>query len=145
MEKEFCTYEQSLALRELGFNEPSFGYYIRNKRLIIEDGIIYINDLLEPSAPLIQQAFRFFREKYGLYFIIEQEPGAFLFECTIRSTNDYFIKNRAGYYKTYEEAQQACLDKLIELETVQHKKQKYIALTDLMKADESDGLYDLDI
>ena len=27
IEKEFIPYEQALALKELGFNEPYFGYY----------------------------------------------------------------------------------------------------------------------
>ena len=28
IEKEFVPYEESLALKELGFNEPCFGYFI---------------------------------------------------------------------------------------------------------------------
>ncbi len=28
MNKEFIPYEQALALKELGFDEPCFGYYV---------------------------------------------------------------------------------------------------------------------
>jgi len=31
MEKEFCTYEQSLALKELGFNMRCFGSYLQDE------------------------------------------------------------------------------------------------------------------
>lgn len=33
MEKEFVPYEQALALKELGFNEPCFGIYQKNKKI----------------------------------------------------------------------------------------------------------------
>jgi hypothetical protein len=31
MNKDFVPYEQALVLKELGFDEPCFGYYIDNK------------------------------------------------------------------------------------------------------------------
>ena len=31
MEKEFIPYEQALALKELGFNEPCFAYHRKDK------------------------------------------------------------------------------------------------------------------
>ena len=34
MNKEFVNYEQALALKELGFNESCFGYYIETKEWI---------------------------------------------------------------------------------------------------------------
>ena len=63
MEKEFVTYEQALALKELGFDEPCFGYYD-------EGGNLYTEMVEVLKAPLYQQAFRWFREKYGLYSCI---------------------------------------------------------------------------
>ena len=41
MEKEFVSYEQALALKELGFDEPCFGYYEPNGELdYIENHIL---------------------------------------------------------------------------------------------------------
>ena len=112
MKNEFCTYEQSVALKELGFDEPCLANYLDSD----PDTLFYnSNKFGKISAPLIQQAFRFFRENYGFYFTIEEEPGSYLYELTIRNTKDYFVKNRIGCYKTYEEAEQSCLDKIIKL------------------------------
>jgi hypothetical protein len=37
MEKEFISYEQALILKELGFNEPCFGWwFVDEKMLFIE-------------------------------------------------------------------------------------------------------------
>lgn len=117
MEKEFVTYEQALALKELGFwnqsNKPMAFYYESSS-----DGEIKlsrnfkISMAVDISAPLIQQAFRFFREKYGLYeYIILDEDNEFYF--TIYENGSEVI---AGYiFFIYEEAEQACLNKLIEI------------------------------
>jgi hypothetical protein len=85
MEKEFIPYEQALALKELGFDEPCFGTYLSSFQsdwkvyeLILEMGIteefednrnVY---LLEEacSAPTFSQAFRWFREKYDLNSLV---------------------------------------------------------------------------
>ena len=40
MQKEFIPYEQALALKELGFDEPCFAVYI-DKTLIMEDDWLY--------------------------------------------------------------------------------------------------------
>ncbi len=70
MNKEFIPYEQALKLKELGFDEECvFKYSIHRY-----DGIIYEitngctnKGLYKGSctAPLYQQAFRWFREKHG--------------------------------------------------------------------------------
>lgn len=68
MEKEFIPYEQALALKELGFDEPCFGTWDRPDKLWIGHvlGIDYTPDdtIL---APTFSQVFRFFREKYLLF------------------------------------------------------------------------------
>jgi len=68
MEKEFIPYEQALALKELGFNEPCLGYYIELRNP--QEGILTIdkceNNIDGVLAPLYQQAFRWFREKCNL-------------------------------------------------------------------------------
>jgi hypothetical protein len=117
MLKEFCTYEQALALKELGFDEPCFGYYVG-----LGDGkeepfkLVQIQSEKEQfqwtdnvyHAPLYQQAFRWLRNQYATCWYIQSEYPAFY---------GLFIHNGTDYdhtvYDTYEEAEQACLDKLI--------------------------------
>ena len=135
MEKEFITYEQALALKELGFDEPCFGYYIETREWIpasySQKGTIYPSnlDLMKEwvSAPLYQQAFRWFREKYDIQ--------GYIYSSTVRGNEENLFKQFTGYiwnirsidmpflstdardelHDTYEEAEQACLDKLIEI------------------------------
>ncbi len=81
MEKEFCTYEQALALKELGFDEKSLAYWFNETPLNPEgqclvyyqkpyDNTKITNGVIREYswAPLYQQAFRWFREKYDLQY-----------------------------------------------------------------------------
>ena len=81
MEKEFIPYEQALALKELGFDEPCFGYYIGgdwdydeyDMTLQFEIDFSKGNYLLDDkkcTAPTFSQAFRWFRERYKSKFIL---------------------------------------------------------------------------
>ena len=129
MTKEFCTYEQAMALKELDFDEPCFGTYLSSLQsdwkvyeLILEMGMneefednrnVY---LLEGacSAPLYQQAFRFFREKHNLVFNFISynivKPGEYHWSIT---WNDE--AKASGIVKTYEEAELECLNTLIKI------------------------------
>jgi hypothetical protein len=127
MNKEFCTYEQALALKELGFNEPCFSFYID------VDNFLYTNQKWlnynlndkRISAPLYQQAFRWFREKYNLCGeVYTVNMGAIDYTFQIRDLYSEDVKHNnfeaytggyIGTFLTYEEAEQACLDKLIEI------------------------------
>ena len=100
MEKEFVTYELAVKLKALGFDEECLSYYF-NKQLSFGSKTSY-GEVVE--APLYQQAFRWFREKYNLHFPIAVSDGFWFFE-----------RWRIGVYKTYEEAELACLTKLIEI------------------------------
>ncbi len=104
--KDFIPYEQALALKELGFDEPCFGYYNIDPQLKAP-----AFNMVKPfehewclPAPLKQQAFRWFREKHGLHFPIMMQDSIW-----------YFERFSTKGFKTYEEAEQACLDKLIEI------------------------------
>ena len=68
MNKEFIPYEQALELKELGFNELCLFYYTDNESLRIYHQSEIYDDLV--GAPLYQQAFRFFREKYSFTYSI---------------------------------------------------------------------------
>jgi hypothetical protein len=121
MENEFTTYEQSLALKELGFNEPCFSiYYSKDKSFSWHHHKDHTND--EPmldngefniSAPLYQQAFRWFREKYKLVAAITVENDDF--DYTIYIPWEIKEEHDSTRFTSYEEAEQACLDKLIEI------------------------------
>ena len=147
MTKEFVPYEQALALKELGFDEPCLLYII-----YVQDGDavtkipykpeIYINgytpkfkydyneeclmtelkDTLKYKVtlkiPTYSQAFRWFREKYDLRIWIESNYGVLKFEYVIATTNPNFIDKQFNdllSYRTHEEAELACLIKLIEI------------------------------
>jgi hypothetical protein len=73
MNKEFISYEQALALKELGFDEPCFGYYYPyyyNDRIYFEGSRLKVsndcNNLALVKAPLYQQAFRWLYQKLDI-------------------------------------------------------------------------------
>jgi hypothetical protein len=134
MKEEFVTYETALALKELGFNEPCLVYWVFDGKEITfstshnKSGwsmIGYKNSQMNKkaglcTAPLKQQAFRWFREKYKpeeLNFYIHlldthTIPKEYLPCYTIRrGVNIIEIKTS----DTYEEAESVCIDKLIEI------------------------------
>lgn len=116
MENECIPYEQALALKELGFNKPCFGFYNNGEAtpyirqdLSDELKLIYTGDF---EAPLFQQAFKWFREKYGLSGLIDigtQEYSFFVFN---EKEDSREVSNINGSYK---EAELECLKKLIEI------------------------------
>jgi len=139
MEKEFIPYEQALALKELGFNEPCFGwfgstlipsnfteFFLETEFGMNESPSDWVNsNFLDKacSAPLYQQAFRWFREKYNLYASFNIYNDKWL--CVIKSTisneteiSGYIvatINNGHPTFDTYPEAEFECLKKLIEI------------------------------
>jgi hypothetical protein len=110
MDKEFILYTQALALKELGFDEPCFGYYD-------EGGNLYTEMVEVLKAPLYQQAFRWFREKHDLPSHIaiywQHDWNNYSYEWNIVENHKQW--NVIEHFKTYEEAESACLDKLIEI------------------------------
>ena len=135
MEKEFLNYTEALALKELGFDEPCFGYYTGDKKhLLIRPNMGRRNEDLNDivcTAPLYQQAFRWFREKYELFseviMHIPQEgdlDGCFTYLFLISSVNNYTKNTKVNrtYYKSHEEAELECLKKLIEITQNTNKK-----------------------
>jgi hypothetical protein len=119
MNKEFVPYEIALALKELGFDEPCFGRYNVPGDFILSGCysnsplvsiLVEQNDICEAHtlAPTFSQAFRFFREKYfKMCFVYYDVEYRF---CFCIGYND-----KTKGFKTYEEAELACLNKLIEL------------------------------
>lgn len=119
MEKEFVTYDLALRMKALGFDKPCISAY---NKLGIPHNIMYHNGITYKVMfkdnclrPTWQSAFEWFREKYGLFpHIFSNEIGTFVW-C-IR----WYIDNEQkdipyNASLTYEEAELACLEKLIEI------------------------------
>jgi len=112
MKNEFIPYEQALALKELGFDEPCFGWFTTGYLRVGSVESKHVQGLGELLAPLYQQAFRWFREKYGLNHFVELDV-----DCGPNYYNGYVLCSLVYHGNNYEEAELACLKKLIELST----------------------------
>jgi hypothetical protein len=141
MKTEFIPYEQALALKELGFDEECFGRYLTEEawKLDLTPKSFKIKECqnskcseFDLSAPTFSQVFRWFREKYNISYSIDWMSRSSEFYngyyVHFRGINDNKINQEnfivlndelpsKGYkvYKTYEEAELACLKKLIEI------------------------------
>ena len=141
MTKEFITYNQALALKELGFDEPCLAYYqksavigddtilpiqIRNKASNFNDNEYSKMGVPFCSAPTYSQVFRWFREKYQLFHHVgvdqTTEPKFYYTIAKfVGNPNDltekewYWdgIEEGVYLYRTYEQAEKNCLEKLI--------------------------------
>jgi hypothetical protein len=131
MTKEFVPFELAVKLKQIGFDEPCLDFYDDNQELFYNHENkekIHIGDSVK--APLFQQAFRWFREKYDLHSLIGIYPNTKEWYSSYQDLNwsgketlDFNkTEDRSIRFKTYEEAELACLDKLIEI--VETKKEK---------------------
>lgn len=73
MTQEFIPYDLALEMKQLGFDEPCFGYYLASTLFISNDIVYNSTDIPVIKAPLYQQVFRWFREKYDLHVQIRKE------------------------------------------------------------------------
>ncbi len=143
MNKEFVTYEIALELKALGFDEPCFGRYDgrgKNKGKIWYEmpnsgqDSIAIGDVL---APLYQQVFRWFEEKYSYFVDVKTDttPNEILgFDYYIKSWK--FAPKYFNFFKEKEEGNIKVIKIMIEM--VKKEKQKEI-LIDLMNMDDEDS------
>ena len=122
MKNEFVTYEQALALKELGFDEPCLAKHdLKHILLRIEECKSQENaqEFDYILAPLYQQAFRWFREKHELYHSVYADKSAddltLLYKVHVYRLDEELSEYSYRWAKTYEEAEQACLDKLIKI------------------------------
>jgi hypothetical protein len=128
MNKEFIPYEQALELKELGFNEPCLSLYLDNDKKTMTSSMkgADTNSWLKEhysgygnsiTAPLYQQAFRWFREKYNLICSVQYMGKNKINWWDIHIVGHYNIhyEEMCMKYQSYEEAELACLKKLIEI------------------------------
>jgi hypothetical protein len=148
--KDFIPYEQSLDLKELGFDEPCFGFwdgYNGDSHLFFKprvkyhwivrlfsktpNMISYTQGMLEyiegegsVLAPTYSQAFRWFRENHNLVYQINYLYNGNYQVVILKNTHEYMeliqdlehacVDEIPDNY-SYEEAELACLIKLIEI------------------------------
>ena len=127
MEKEFVPYELALKMKQIGFDEPCFGYWKMSDWLIEEktrtDGYTHADQLC--SAPTFSQVFRWFREKYNLFgkiYIVNFGADEYSFDVydlyEEKTKYDNFIGSGTSYsgtFDSYEEAELACITALINI------------------------------
>ena len=128
IKKEFVPYDLALELKELGFDEEVVSMFYNGDNITylnipnkVNNEIISINKqkLNCLSRPTFSQAFRFFREKYNLHYIVYKNINIDGYDfCEI--TIDGIINKNT--FKTYEEAELECLVKLIDIVKRQNVK-----------------------
>jgi len=119
MTEEFIPYTEALALKELGFDEPCFGYF-SYEELIIEGRYKNSEHGRSISSPLYQQAFRWLLDKHHLYGIVIPTVTMDWTFKTMAVAQDMvevppYNHVDAYDYSRREEAELACLIKLIEI------------------------------
>jgi hypothetical protein len=119
MNKEFIPYKQALELKELGFNEPCFGLYAPPSKTVFLHHYGLLSAKEQILAPLYQQAFSFFREKHKLVGVVDKKQDVRFYK--IEDENEILIAVDTSF-KTYEEAELACLVKLIDIVKKQNLK-----------------------
>ena len=131
MNKEFVTYKQALALTKLGFVGPAMGlYYEKGKELYYGTGSFSSRRHENILAPLYSEAFKWLRDEYLTYGIIIPINVSKIqgIDCILEiypppdEHGLVHVLKDAKVYASYEEAEQTCLKKLIEL--VKNEKQK---------------------
>lgn len=119
MENEFIPYDEALALKMQGFDEPCLAWYeiggsiLRPNATKVTLGTDQTNsNSAMVSAPLYQQAFRWFRDR-ELYQEIQVDTTTYP-KFSYRIVNSFGAMIIAeNLYKSYEEAELECLKYLI--------------------------------
>jgi hypothetical protein len=123
MEKEFVNYEQALAIKQLGFDEPCLKYWNGiGEYFDQKDWFNWNQSKKFVSIPLYQQAFRFFREKHNLSGGVYSNASGWAWEIhdNIGGTHRFSSKYtgdclESGMFTSFEKAELDCLKYLIEI------------------------------
>ena len=124
MKENFITYNQALALKELGCDEPCLAAYIDKTlkgcgAILLDVDGYYINSKNETdyvvAAPLKSQVFKWFRDKYNIYGMVTYYGKKQWFIEILDHKGNDLIKIEHNTFWSCEEAESACIDKLIEI------------------------------
>lgn len=135
MEKEFVPYNLALQLKELGFDLECFGIWQPSKYPYV---ILFTPQTIKQKlnknsthpfckkvkycvAPLYQQVTDWFRINHKFFSYVdtcEVKEGLFRYEILVVREDDFNNDIELERdFKTFEEAREACIKKLIELAT----------------------------
>lgn len=123
VDKEFVPYEEALALKELGFDEPCFAVYFNTTQQLYFDK--YINEFtkdVRTLAPIFSQAFRWFDEHTDLMGFVVPSIKDNHFDWLIRIDWEEEIECEEAYSSRIE-AELACLKQLIEIQGGNNEQQ----------------------
>lgn len=124
IDKEFIPYEEALFLKEIGFDEfcahvyfedLSGDFFIALKSFYAKNSSPEICDNKDIVAPSYRQAFSFFREKYKIEPQIESDMLGYAAAIVDRFIPKKYYLKPISLFQTYEEAELACLKRMIEL------------------------------
>ena len=113
--KDLTLYPEAFELKQLGFDEPCFGWYDSEYQEIlnydhVNNSCGWLNGN-HCSTPTYSQAFRWFRDKYGLCIVIKPIDDKKL-DLGYNLLKNGLIMNA---HLTYEGAELACLRNLIKI------------------------------
>jgi len=128
LDSEFVPYNSALRMKALGFDEPCFTYYSSKGSLVtglieIAEGF-NVEDLNKGTlAPLFQQAFKWFRDEHKLY----NRPLTALRNLDNKTVHYNGLPSKTPsiytiFYDTYEEAELACLEMLLDIVETKFKE-----------------------
>ena len=118
MEKEFVPHNLALRLKSLGFDEYCFAFYCTEYNVI---GFLRLNNSTCPenyiALPTFGQAFRWFdySTDWSGFIVPSKEEGLFDWEIQNYVDPNYLSVQSDEYYTKREDAELACLEKLVEL------------------------------
>lgn len=130
MNELFVPHDESLELKRLGFEEETFGYWFKDrdekyyvtypKTSFTKWYINYFNKKAIVLAPTYQQAFKWFRDKHKIDSYIRQiyicgEKAGYTIFIEQQYTDVMYQNDYGSYFTTYEEAELACINFLIQI------------------------------
>jgi hypothetical protein len=136
MQVEFIPYEQALELKELGFDKACFGLYAPPCKTVFLHHYGLLSAKEQILAPLYQQAFKWFRDKYNIDGFVRIEPLNEKYGFVIYNREKNNFKEFSADYTSTEEAELECLKKIIEMvKQPKQPKQDEITFGDLRDVD----------
>lgn len=149
---ELCKYKQALELKELGFDEKTDVWRQHGEGISgdVEGKKDYWNRKgnVYTALPTYSQAFRWFRDKYGLVATFEYSNVSKwtykILEFTDTKTTPNIYYGDYGKERTYEEAEEDCLVELIRFAKKEQNEQRRsewgLSMADAITVDDAKSL-----
>ena len=115
MREEFIPYQEAFELKKLGFDESCFGLYAPPSKTVFLHHYGLLSAKEQDLAPLYQQVFRFFRDKYNINTVISWRDDLLNYDISLTEMKKHGYFYYKDNFTTYEEAELACLQHLIKI------------------------------